>query len=121
MFLLGAFLTGSAVGYAADRAMTRSRPTTRPDFDRVMRDELAQTLSLSTEQRTAIDSVFDWRRARDRENMQRIQPSLDSTRDSARVLIRSHLDAKQLTQFAELIERNKRRADSVRRAREGAK
>jgi hypothetical protein len=121
MFLLGAFLTGSAVGYAADRAVTHAKPTVRQMDDRAMRDELAKELTLSTDQRRVIDSVLDWRRARDREIMQRIQPSRDSLRDSARVVIRARLDSSQLTKFAALLERNKRRADSVTRAREAGR
>ncbi len=120
MFLLGAFLTGGAVGFAADRAVTRARPVRASD-DRAMRDEFAQEMSLSTDQRRVIDSVFDWRRARDRELMQIIQPSRDSLRDSARVLIRAHLTDEQQTKFTALIERNKRRADSVMRAREAGR
>jgi len=120
MFLLGAFLTGGALGFVADRAVTRARPSHSYD-ERAMRDEFAQELTLSADQRRIIDSVFDWRRARDREIMQRIQPSRDSLRDSARVLIRAQLNAEQQTKFAALIERNKRRADSVVKAREAGR
>jgi hypothetical protein len=121
MFLLGAFLTGGAVGFAADRAVTHAKPIPRPMTDRAMRDELASELTLSTDQRRVIDSALDWRRARDREIMQRIQPSRDSLRDSARVLIRAQLNSTQLTKFAALLERNKQRADSASRAREAGR
>ncbi len=120
MFLLGAFLTGGAVGFAADRAVTRAKPSRQYDA-KAMRDELAQQLSLTPDQRVVIDSVFDWRRARSREIMQQFQPSLDSVRDSARVLMMHALDAAQQTQFTALIERNKRTADSISRAREGGR
>ena len=117
MFLLGAFLTGGAVGFAADRAVAHARPAARYD-DSAAREEIAKQLNLSADQRHVIDSVMDWRRARSREIMQQYRPSLDSIRDSARVLMRTVLDATQQTQFTALIERNQRIADSLNRARE---
>ncbi len=116
MFLLGAFLTGGAVGFAADRAVTRARPE-KPYDERAGRDSLARELNLSADQRRVIDSVFDWRRARSREIMQTYRPSLDSVRDSARVLMRAVLDPAQQARFNALIERNQRFADSIGRAR----
>lgn len=120
MFLLGAFLAGGAVGFAADRAVTHSRPARQYD-ERAMRDELAKQLNLSADQRRVIDSVFDWRRARSREIMQQYRPTLDSVRDSGRVLMMQVLDTAQQAQFKALIERNRRTADSVMRTREGNK
>ena len=120
MFLVGAFLTGGAVGYAADRAVTRAKPARQQDA-KSMRDDLAIQLSLSPAQRRAIDTVFDWRRARSKEIMQQYQPMLDSIRDSARVLIMSQLDTTQQTKFKALIEHNKRVADSISKAREGGR
>lgn len=116
MFLLGAFLTGGAVGFAADRAVTRSRPERQYD-EKSMRDEFANELSLTDDQRRVIDSIFDWRRARSRELMQQYRPSMDSVRDSARVLMRSALDPAQQLKLTELIARNERSADSAARAR----
>ena len=119
MFLLGAFLTGSAVGYAADRAVARSVPPQQDE--KSMRDKFAQELSLTTDQRRAIDSVFEWRRARSKEIMQQYRPALDSIRDSARVLMMRELDTTQQSKSKALIERNKRSADSANRAREGGR
>ncbi|MCC6244564.1 MAG: hypothetical protein IT353_17100 [Gemmatimonadaceae bacterium] len=116
MFLLGAFLTGGAVGFVADRAVTRSRPEKQYD-EKAMRDEFANELSLTADQRRVIDSIFDWRRARSRELMQQYRPSLDSVRDSARVLMRSALDPAQQLKLTELIARNERSADSAARER----
>ena len=118
MFVLGAFLTGGAVGFAADRAVTRSRPTRQFD-ERAGRDSLAKELNLTADQRRVIDSVMDWRRARSREIMQLYRPMLDSVRDSGRVLMMQALDSAQQVRFLALIEHNKRTADSVARAREG--
>ena len=85
-----------------------------------MRDSLAQELNLSADQRHVIDSVMDWRRARSREIMQTYRPVLDSIRDSARVLMLRELDSVQQGKFHRLVERNKRTADSISRARAGA-
>lgn len=120
MFLLGAFLTGGAVGYAADRAVTRAKPVKPMDW-RASRDSLALELNLTAAQRKVIDSVFDWRRASNKEIMDRYRPLLDSVRDSARVLMLRELDAEQQKKFHNLIERNKVTADSIAKAREGAK
>ena len=117
MFLLGAFLTGGAVGFVADRAVARNAPAARFD-DKAARDEIAKQLNLSADQRRVIDSVMDWRRARSREIMQQYRPSQDSVRDSARVLMRAVLDPAQQTLFTALIERNQRTADSLSKARE---
>ena len=128
MFLLGAFLAGGAVGFAADRAVTHSRPA-RQYNERAMGDELAKQLNLSPEQRRVVDSVFTWRRSRDRAIMLPFQPlfdsvrnqtrpMLDSVRDSGRVLIRQVLDSAQKTQFKALLERNRRSSDSVMTTRQ---
>ncbi len=114
MFLLGAFLTGGAVGFVADRAVTRARPD-KPIDERAGRDSLAQALSLTPDQRRVIDSVFDWRRARYKEIMQTYRPALDSVRDSGRVLMRAVLDPAQQERFNALI--NQQSVDSANRAR----
>lgn len=114
MFLLGAFLTGGAVGFAADRAVTRARPEKQFD-ERAGRDSLAQALSLSPDQRRVIDSVFDWRRAQYKTIMQTYRPALDSVRDSARVLMRAVLDPAQQERFNAII--NQQSVDSANRAR----
>ena len=116
MFLLGAFLTGGAVGFAADRAVAGSRPANQFDY-RTMRDSFAKELNLTADQRRVIDSAFDWRRARDREVKKQYQPALDSVRDSARVLIRAVLNPTQQTAFAAMIERSRVVSDSMSRTR----
>ncbi len=123
MFLVGAFLTGSAVGFAADRAVSGSRPVPRLYDEKAGRDSLAQELNLTPDQRRVIDSVFDWRRARSREIMQRIKPAIDSVRDSGRVLMLQTLEPAQQAVFKAIIERNERTksADSVSRVREGGR
>ncbi len=115
MFLLGAFLTGGALGFVADRAVTK-RPYAKQYTRRSMRDEFARTLSLSDAQRHVIDSIFTWRDARSQAIIQPLQPALDSTRDSARVLINQNLDSTQQRRFKAMIDSIAAR-DSARKAR----
>jgi len=115
MFLLGAFLTGGAVGFVADRAVNLSRPPRRQFDERMMRDSLAAELHLSGTQRQTFDSVFDWRRARNREIMDPLRPAFNATRDSARVLFMSVLTPAQQAEFRLVIARSEA-ADSTRRA-----
>lgn len=114
--LLGTFLAGAAVGVAADRALSRGRPSRAAD-ERAMREGFAKHLSLSVDQRRHVDSVLDWRRTRTRELMQRNRPALDSIRDSADVLIRQVLDSTQRSKLTALMERNRRQSDSSARTR----
>jgi len=115
MFILGAFLTGGGVGFAADRVVSPPRPNMFSD--RSMVDELARELKLSPDQRVVIDSVWDWRRKESREIMKTVRPTLDAVRDSARVLMMNPLDDAQKTAFRAMIERYQRTADSTARAR----
>ncbi len=115
MFILGAFLTGGAVGFAADRMVSPPRPDVFNEATMV--DELARELKLSSEQRVVIDSVWDWRRKQSREIMKTVRPTLDAVRDSARVLMMNTLDDAQKNAFRALLERNQRTADSAARAR----
>lgn len=114
MFLLGAFLTGGALGFVADRAVTK-RPYAKQYTRRTMREEFARELSLNEEQRRVIDSIFSWRDARSQAIISPLQPALDSTRDSARVLINQKLDSTQQRRFKAMIDSIAAR-DSARKA-----
>lgn len=115
MFILGAFLTGGAVGFAADRVVSPPRPDVFNEATLI--DELARELKLAPAQRVVVDSVWDWRRSQSREIMKTVRPTLDAVRDSARVLMMNTLDESQKTAFRALLERNQRTADSAARAR----
>ncbi|MBA3920007.1 MAG: hypothetical protein K2Y26_11640 [Gemmatimonadaceae bacterium] len=112
MSILAAFLTGGVVGFATDRAL--NKPELRV-YD--AQEELARALEFSDAQRQRVDSIWAWRRARQRELLAPVRAQLDSTRDSARVLILKELNESQTRGFYELIERNERAADSVARVR----
>ncbi|MFN5600042.1 MAG: hypothetical protein ACK5AK_11800 [Gemmatimonas sp.] len=115
MFILGALLTGGAVGFVAARAA--SQPVVMATDDRAMRAALARELELTPQQAASVDSAWDWRRARSREIMTVVRPALDSVRDSARVLMMTTLSESQKERFRALIERNQRIADSTAKAR----
>lgn len=119
MFILGAFLTGGAVGFAAERAVTK--PAVAPNDEKSVREELARELQLTPDQRIVVDSAWDWRRARSREIMAGVRPALDSVRDSARVRMMSVFSEEQKEQFRKIIERNQRIADSIEKARSANK
>lgn len=119
MFLLGAFLTGSAVGYAADRAFS-SATSQHQNSETSMRDSLAKELRLSGPQRHLVDSILDWGRGRRNEIMKPVIPTLRAERDSARALILQALDGTQQARFRSILERM-RVNDSASRAREDRK
>ena len=119
MFMLGAFLTGGAVGFAAERAV--AKPVVLLSDEKSVREELARELRLTEEQKVVMDSAWDWRRARNREIMAVVRPSLDSVRDSARVRMMAVLSEEQKETFRKLIERNQRLTDSANKARNAPK
>lgn len=122
LFLLGAFFTGTAVGFAVDRMTTRSavvaNQSDQSNDEQAMRDGLAKELNLSPSQRVIIDSIFDWRKASYREISKLYRPAFDSVRDSARVLMMNTMDSTQIAAFKALVAKNKRIADSLNRVRE---
>ncbi len=119
MFMLGAFLTGGAVGFAAERAI--AKPVVMLNDEKSVRGELARELRLTAEQKIVVDSAWDWRRARNREIMAVVRPALDSVRDSARVRMMSVFSEEQKDIFRKIIERNQRLADSAERMRNAGK
>lgn len=119
-FLLGAFITGGTLGFAAGRTTgstkkdnsTASREYTYSGLVR----ELQRDLSLSDAQTAAVDSILKWRKVRYSEVLLPIQPMLDSARDSARTLIEQRLDSAQREAFIQLRNRMSARTDSARAA-----
>ena len=126
-FLLGAFLAGGAVSYAAVHsfgAPAASSPVTTPAQ---MRDVLEQKLHLSAEQRIKLDEAYRSRRIAFDSIRGIFQPALDSIRalhqpaiDSVRVAnherVMLFLDSSQKATYRQMIEDDKIRADSVKKA-----
>ncbi len=122
-FLLGAFLTGGASGFAGGFTAGRSTASTKKDGSvsreytySSMVQELAQELTLNDEQTAAVDSILKWRRVQYDQIMLPIRPALDSARDSARTLIELRLDARQREAFIALRNRMSATSDSGKNA-----
>lgn len=107
MFLLGAFLTGGALGFVANRAMDSNKAEVRKGTA----NELAHELHLSEAQAAAIDSILRWRVEQDREATKPVKHLLIANRDSARVLMRQRFTPEQRTKFDSLVEANRIRAE----------
>jgi hypothetical protein len=118
-FLLGAFLTGGASGFAAGRSSSATKKdgsVSREYTYSSMVQELARELSLSDAQTAAVDSILTWRKSRYDHIMLPIRPALDTARDSARTLIELRLDAAQREAFIQLRNRMSAQSDSARAA-----
>lgn len=119
-FLLGAFVTGGTLGFAAGR----TTGTTKKDKSTASREytvrgtvlELQRNLGLSDEQTAGVDSVLTWRKGRYNEIMLPIRPALDSARDSARTLMELRFDESQRIAFRKLLEHMSARSDSAKAA-----
>jgi hypothetical protein len=119
-FLLGAFLTGGASGFAAGRSTSainkKDGSASREYTYSSMVQELARELTLSDEQTAAVDSILTWRKMRYDSLLLPLRPALDSARDSARTLIELRLDAAQREAFIQLRNRMSAQSDSARAA-----
>jgi hypothetical protein len=119
-FLLGAFLTGGASGFAAGRSTSATNKkdgtVSREYTYSSMVQELARELTLSDEQTAAVDSILTWRKARYNQIMLPIRPALNTARDSARTLIELRLDSAQREAFIQLRNRMSAQSDSARAA-----
>src|SRR5215212_3974011 len=102
MFLLGALLVGGALGFAADRVVTRGS-LSAPGVDRrALRDRMAEELGLSAAQRATLDTILDERHEQLTALIQPIRPQLDAVKDTARVRIHRMLTIEQQTVFDEM-------------------
>lgn len=119
-FLLGAFLTGGASGFAAGRstsATSKKDGTVSREYTySSMVQELARELTLSDAQTAAVDSILTWRKSQYDQIMLPIRPALNIARDSARTLIELRLDAAQREAFIQLRNRMSAQSDSARAA-----
>ncbi len=119
-FLLGAFVTGGTLGFAAGR----TTGSTKKDKSTASREytvrgtvrELQRDLGLTNEQTAYVDSVLKWRGTRYNEIMKPLRPALDSARDSARTLMELRFDEQQRIDFRKLLEHMSARSDSAKAA-----
>jgi hypothetical protein len=116
MFLLGAFVAGGALGFTADRVMTREKHGRggRPSFER-----MAKELELTPSQRVLFDSITRARRTQMRALWQPLRPQMDSIEKIAKVVgdstheqLKRILTPDQGRKLDAMRERGRRRAEA---------
>ena len=120
VFLLGAFIAGAAIGYAAEHAMGHGRPSrhgSRSPLDRMSRD-----LDLTPQQRAAFDTILENREKQMRQLFAPIQPQVDSLMkigkvigDSTHQQLKRVLTPEQQVKFDKIRAESRRRGDSTRK------
>ena len=120
MFLLGAFIAGGALGFTADRVLTREKHGRggRPSLER-----MAKELELTASQRVQFDSITRARRTQMRALWQPLRPQMDSIEKIARVVgdstheqLKRILTPEQAKKLDAMRERGRRRAEARGRA-----
>lgn len=128
MFLLGAFLTGGAVGYAATITFGGPRTVATPPTQAQLRDGWKQRLELTPEQVAKFDSLYDQRRVvRDSIKaiyqpaidsiVRKYMPVFDSIRTENHAKVQTFLNSHQKDTYQKMIEEDKQKADSMSKAR----
>ena len=117
MFLLGAFITGGALGFTADRVMGNDRGRDHRGGGRGggggYRQRMAAELNLNPAQQTSIDSLVDQKHRQIMTLYRPVQPQLDSLALAARVISDStHAQIKRLLAPAQQEKLDKMRAAS---------
>jgi hypothetical protein len=103
MFLLGAVLVGSVLGFTADRVMIRDEICPSRTDKHSMRERLADRLQLSQSQATKVDSLLDERHRQYQMVMATVRDQLDSVKLRSREQIRLILTDAQKKRFEELL------------------
>jgi Spy/CpxP family protein refolding chaperone len=85
MFLLGAFITGGALGFAADRVMSGERHR-EGRTSGGYRQRLAHQLDLNAQQQASIDSLIEQKHTQIVALYRPVKPQLDSLAVAARVI-----------------------------------
>lgn len=96
MFLLGAFLTGGALGFTADRVLGGGHDRDMRG-SRASRQKMAEELKLTPQQQASVDSLMEQKRSQIVALYRPIKPQLDSIAIAARVVSDStHAQIKRL-------------------------
>lgn len=83
MFLLGAFVTGGALGFTADRVIATNRGH-EARGSRAYRQRMAEELKLSSQQQRSVDSLIDLKHRQILALYKPVRPQLDSIALAAR-------------------------------------
>lgn len=112
MFLLGAFITGGALGFTADRVIGGDRGKDGRGGRHGYRQRMAAELGLTPAQQVSVDSLLDQKHRQILELYSPVQPQLDSLALAARVISDStHAQIKRLLQPAQQEKLEKMRAE----------
>lgn len=130
--LLAVFAAGVAVGGPTWNALSndgqdergRRESTDQRDRGRSSEDghsysdHLQEALSLTADQRSAVDSILDESQSAMRDVWRGMRAQIDTLRQGVSVEIMQLLDEEQQTQYRELIARSNRRGDRERAPKE---
>ena len=122
LFLLGAFVAGIAIGFAADRAMKHDRRGDRSRGSRSQVERMARDLNLTPAQRVQVDSIIEGRRKQMRQLFAPIRPQMDSLMalgkvigDSTHEQLRRVLTPEQREKFDRMHAESRKRGDEARK------
>jgi len=97
MFLLGAFLTGAALGFTADRVIGGAGRGRQMHSPAAYRQKMAEELKLTPQQQASIDSLMEQKKRQIVALYRPVKPQLDSIAVSARIVSDStHAQIKRL-------------------------
>lgn len=119
VFLLGVFIAGGALGFTADRIVSRDKHSHRGRGPSMSR--MAKQLNLTPVQRVQFDSIMSNRRRQMQERFKPFKPQMDSMAaigkaisDSTHEQIRRILTSAQQAQLEEMRARGRKEADEKR-------
>ena len=130
--LLAVFATGIALGGPTWNALRKDSHDERSEAEtadqrdrghgsgdgRSYSDRLQEALSLTAEQRTAVDSILDASQSEMRDLWRAMRSQIDTLRQGVSAEIMQLLDEQQQTQYREMLARSNRRGDRERASRE---
>lgn len=114
MFILGAVLTGAALGFSADRLLGRDTLCPAAGDRHGWRDRFAERLNLTPVQATAVDSILEDKHRQISTLIDPIRPQLDSISANARAQIARQLTPAQQARFEQFTRLSKRSRESNR-------
>jgi len=112
-FLLGAVLVGGVLGFSAERVFGHA-----PDHSWGPRDQMYDDLSLTVQQRAAMDSVLDASNRQREAVLKPVKPALDSIKAATRTQFYRIFTPEQRAKFLTRIAEDSVRREQTRQARE---
>jgi Spy/CpxP family protein refolding chaperone len=114
VLLIGAFIAGIAIGFAADRAVRHDRPGRHGPRSPV--DRMARDLDLTPTQRASFDTILEGRRKQMRQLFDPIRPQMDSLMKIGKVMGDStHEQLRRVLTADQRVKFDKMHAEAVKR------